>query len=47
LLDADWQALDDLNPALRLSTVANWLPIRRAEDLAILLEGLGKAGLSD
>jgi hypothetical protein len=34
-----------IDPTLRLSTVASWLPIRRPEHLATLLAGLAKAGL--
>jgi TolB-like protein len=34
-----------IDPALRLSTVGGWLPIRRPEHLAILVSGLAKAGL--
>jgi TolB-like protein len=33
------------DPALRLSAVASWLPIRRPEHLATLVRGLEKAGL--
>jgi TolB-like protein len=33
------------DPALRLSTVASWLPIRRPDHLAMLVRGLEKAGL--
>jgi adenylate cyclase len=34
-----------LDPALRLSNLADWLPIHRSQDLATLTEGLRKAGL--
>lgn len=34
-----------IDPALRLSTVAGWLPIHRPKHLATLLSGLEKAGL--
>lgn len=36
-----------LDPALHLSTVANWLPIRRPENLTILMDGLRMAGLPE
>ncbi|WP_306395479.1 winged helix-turn-helix domain-containing protein [Telluria beijingensis] len=42
------RALDhvrELDPGLRLSAVAAWLPIRRPEHLSVLLEGLERAGL--
>ena len=35
----------ELDPSLRLSAVAAWLPIRRPEHLAVLLDGLERAGL--
>jgi len=35
----------ELDPGLRLSAVAAWLPIRRPEHLSVLLEGLERAGL--
>ena len=34
-----------LDPALRLSSIAGWLPIRRPDHLATLVDGLRKAGL--
>lgn len=34
-----------LDPALRLSGIADWLPIRRPEHLATFVDGLRKAGL--
>jgi len=34
-----------LDPALRLSNLADWLPIRRPTDFAIFADGLRKAGL--
>jgi hypothetical protein len=34
-----------LDPALRLSGLGDWLPIRRPEDRATLADGLQKAGL--
>lgn len=36
-----------LDPALRLSNIADWLPIRRADNLAALVAGLRKAGLPE
>jgi TolB-like protein len=39
--------LRELDPTLRISNLADWLPIRRPEDLAIFAEGLRKAGLLD
>jgi len=39
------QHLRSLDPALRLATVKDWLPIQRPEDLATLIEGLRAAGL--
>jgi TolB-like protein len=41
---AHFRALD---PELRISTLATWLPIHRAEDLSIFAEGLRKAGLPE
>jgi tetratricopeptide (TPR) repeat protein len=46
--DAARQAMDHLRrlyPSLRLSTLKEWLPIHRPEDLASLTDGLRKAGL--
>ncbi|NMF89478.1 winged helix-turn-helix domain-containing tetratricopeptide repeat protein [Aromatoleum petrolei] len=37
--------LRQLDPALRLANVAEWLPIQRSENLATLIEGLRRAGL--
>lgn len=37
--------LRELDPQLRVSNLADWLPIQRAENLAMLAEGLSKAGL--
>lgn len=34
-----------LDPALRLSSIGQWLPIRRPDNLATLIEGLRQAGL--
>jgi TolB-like protein/tetratricopeptide (TPR) repeat protein len=39
--------LRELDPALRVSNLADWLPIRRPEDLAIFADGLRKAGLPE
>ncbi|SFU44251.1 winged helix-turn-helix domain-containing tetratricopeptide repeat protein [Pseudoduganella namucuonensis] len=36
-----------LDPGLRLSNIAEWLPIQRPQDLAILLDGLRRAGLPE
>lgn len=36
-----------LDPGLRLSSIADWLPVQRPQDLAILLDGLRKAGLPE
>src|SRR5262249_5521724 len=36
-----------LDPTLRVSHVADWLPIRRPEHLARFADGLRKAGLPD
>ena len=39
--------LRELDPTLRVSNLADWLPIRRPEDLATFADGLRKAGLPD
>nr|WP_298683213.1 winged helix-turn-helix domain-containing tetratricopeptide repeat protein [uncultured Dongia sp.] len=39
------QRLRRLDPALRISNLKDWLPLKRLEDRATLAEGLGKAGL--
>lgn len=39
--------LRELDPALRIANLEDWLPIRRAEDLASLADGLRRAGLPD
>jgi hypothetical protein len=39
--------LRELDPALRVSNLADWLPIRRPEDLATFADGLRKAGLPE
>nr|WP_255606896.1 winged helix-turn-helix domain-containing tetratricopeptide repeat protein [Phyllobacterium sp. 2063] len=41
------QHLRRLDPQLRISNLIDWLPIRRAEDLATFAEGLRKAGLPE
>lgn len=44
------RAMDDLrrlDPTLRLSSIADWLPIQRPENLATLVDGLRKAGLAE
>lgn len=38
--------LRQLDPSLRLSNISEWLPIRRPQNLAILVEGLRRAGLA-
>jgi hypothetical protein len=37
--------LRQLDPTLRTSNLLDWLPIRRAEHLAIFADGLRRAGL--
>jgi len=39
--------LRELDPTLRVRNLADWLPIRRPEDLAIFADGLRKAGLPE
>jgi tetratricopeptide (TPR) repeat protein len=39
--------LRDLDPALRISRLKDWLPIQRAEDLATFADGLRRAGLPE
>ena len=39
--------LRELNPSLRISNLKDWLPIRRAEDLATFADGLRRAGLPE
>ncbi|MNR56715.1 hypothetical protein D3C85_1773430 [compost metagenome] len=41
------QRLQALDPSLRISRLRDWLPIQRAEDLALLAEGLRLAGLPE
>jgi tetratricopeptide (TPR) repeat protein len=39
--------LREIDPALRISNLGDWYPLRRRQDLAILQQGLRKAGLPD
>ena len=39
--------LRQLDPSLRISNLRDWLPIQRAEDLAVFADGLRKAGLPE
>jgi tetratricopeptide (TPR) repeat protein len=39
--------LRQLDPGLRISSIRDWLPIRRPEDLATFASGLRKAGLTE
>ncbi|MDH4563882.1 winged helix-turn-helix domain-containing tetratricopeptide repeat protein [Pseudomonas sp. BN411] len=41
------QRLQELDPSLRISRLRDWLPIQRAEDLALLADGLRLAGLPE
>jgi hypothetical protein len=41
------QQLRQLDPALRLTHLNEWLPFRRPEDLATFADGLRRAGLSE
>jgi hypothetical protein len=41
------QRLRQLDPALRISNLGDWLPIRRPEDLATFTDGLRMAGLPE
>ena len=36
-----------LDPALRISNLQHWLPLRHSEDLATLADGLRRAGLPE
>jgi len=36
-----------LDPTLRISKLADWLPFYRTEDIAMLADGLRKAGLPE
>jgi TolB-like protein len=49
-IDEGRRAMDDLrklDPALRISSLKNWLSIRRPEDLAVFADGLRRAGLPE
>ncbi len=39
--------LRQLDPALRISNLTDWLPLRRPEDLATFADGLRRAGLPE
>jgi TolB-like protein len=41
------QRLRQLDPALRISNLRDWLPIQRADNLAMLADGLRRAGLPE
>src|SRR3990170_4226052 len=41
------QHLRQLDPALRISNITDFIPIHRPQDLAIFSEGLRKAGLPE
>lgn len=41
------QHVRELDPALRLSNLTDWLPIHRSQDLAMFTDGLRKAGLAE
>ncbi|HVJ42592.1 MAG TPA: winged helix-turn-helix domain-containing tetratricopeptide repeat protein [Dongiaceae bacterium] len=41
------ERLRQLDPALRISSLADWLPIRRPQDLSIFSDGLRRAGLPE
>ena len=41
------QHLRQLDPALRISNLKDWLPLRRPEDLATFADGLRRAGLPE
>jgi hypothetical protein len=41
------QHLRQLDPTLRISNLTDYVPIRRPQDLAILSDGLRKAGLPE
>src|SRR5262249_7616976 len=41
------QHLRQLDPALHISNLRDWLPIRRPQDLAIFSDGLRQAGLPE
>ena len=39
--------LRQLDPALRIANLDDWLPLRRAEDIARFTDGLRRAGLPE
>jgi hypothetical protein len=39
--------LHAIDPAFRVSTLTEWLPIRRPEDRATFADGLRRAGLAE
>jgi hypothetical protein len=39
--------LRQLDPTLRVSSLADWLPFHRPEHLSLFADGLRKAGLPD
>jgi hypothetical protein len=39
--------LRQLDPALRISNLREWLPIQRPEDFAVFADGLRRAGLPE
>ena len=41
------QQLRRAHPDVRVSSLKNWFPLRRPEDVALLAEGLRRAGLPD
>ena len=41
------QHLRQLDPALRIANLTDWLPFQRPEDLATFADGLRKAGLPE
>jgi tetratricopeptide (TPR) repeat protein len=48
--DEAWRAMEHLrrlDPALRISNLQEWLPLQRPQDLAMLADGLRKAGLPE
>ena len=44
---AAMQHVRRLDPTMRISNVADWVVLRRSEDLPTFVEGLRKAGLPD
>jgi len=44
---ATMQHLRQLDPALRISNLKDWLPLYRSQDLATLADGLQRAGLPE